>query len=607
VTGLDLGGLDLSSDVELVQGLAMLARDIAKTAGFGVVVFSLRSSEAELTTVVSVGDDRARDSLLGTRLPIDVVDALLAASQAWGILHFVRDTSVVAGTKEPWLWTDPDHTTQPMTDWWDEEHWESENALVAPLVGEHGEVLGLLSVDLPADGLQPSEAQRLALSTGARQAERSLAAAALRTIESHRLSLMQAARLVVREAGMEHHVSELLPRARAALIANFELHDAWIKCSPADMYNCGPQHFAGGDPAPLMAPPAGSASALTPSLLAGLSSAAQRCWNDQAAVELSARTRAVPGMSPRDTADLLAFLSARGVKSALIVPLGSGGTRLGSMTLGRGEQGRPWTEAEKSVALDIGHDLGRALVHTLWFEERERAEAASQAKSMFLANISHEIRTPLTAVLGASRLLRTGPLDERQLRLLDMMDQSGGQLLTLVESILDFSRMEAGRPALVTAAFDLRAALETVTHAQGPRAVARGLHYHLSVDPQLPHMVMGDRARIMQVLTNLVSNAIKFTERGGVTLTASRADSADQAMVRFSVTDTGIGITAADQKSIFGSFTQVDPSGTRRYNGVGLGLAICKELVSAMNGSIAVTSEPGCGTTFLMTLPLLRP
>lgn len=233
----------------------------------------------------------------------------------------------------------------------------------------------------------------------------------------------------------------------------------------------------------------------------------------------------------------------------------------------------------------------------------EVALEASRAKSMFLANVSHEIRTPLTTVLAAGELLQTTPLDELQTDLLGRMNRSGEILRTLVESLLDLSRVEAGRLELASTAFDLPAMVSTLAEVYEPRAAQAGLGFQCVIDPAVPHTVTGDRDRLVQVLTNLLDNALKFTPTGHVGLLV-RTLAGNPGTVELVVDDTGIGIASREQHAVFEAFHQVDGSSSRQYGGTGLGLAICKELIELMGGSIRVRSRLGNGSMFVVRVPL---
>jgi PAS domain S-box-containing protein len=240
-------------------------------------------------------------------------------------------------------------------------------------------------------------------------------------------------------------------------------------------------------------------------------------------------------------------------------------------------------------------------------------EAANTTKTLFLANVSHEVRTPLTMIIGATEILLETELDAGQGQLAGMVNRNSQRLLRLVNDILDFSRLEAGKISLLPAPFRPADVLDELLEWAQPRAAAQGVALNATLDAALPTSVVGDALRISQVLSNLVDNALKYTETGSVgiamcvragTALGPEAPGNRVLNVEFAVSDTGVGISRNHLGLLFDSFTQADPNATRSRNGVGLGLAICRDLVDLMGGEIGAVSTPGLGSTFTTVLPL---
>ena len=263
-------------------------------------------------------------------------------------------------------------------------------------------------------------------------------------------------------------------------------------------------------------------------------------------------------------------------------------------------------EAELGVVIDGFNQLltrleshQEELIHT-----RELAIAANRAKSEFLATVSHELRTPLNGILGMNALLLRTRLDDKQHRYATVVEQSGKKLLEIIEEILDFTSIESGGLRLESTAFDLREVVVQVTSGLEALAADKGLVLTARMTDDCPAVVWGDPKRLRQILTNLVGNAIKFTDAGFVHVEASAAGTAG---IEFQVQDSGIGIAPEMRELIFEPFRQADSSHTRRHGGTGLGLTICKRLIDAMGGSITLESVLGTGTVFRVRLPLYPP
>ncbi|MBX9771256.1 MAG: response regulator, partial [Candidatus Obscuribacterales bacterium] len=261
---------------------------------------------------------------------------------------------------------------------------------------------------------------------------------------------------------------------------------------------------------------------------------------------------------------------------------------------------------ENAATIEVHkRELQHKELERLLLEQRsQELEQSNNLKSQFLANMSHEIRTPMNGIISMAELLLSSSLDSEQREFASIIRDSSHTLLTIINDILDISKIEAGKLILENSNFDLVALVEGTSDILADEAQSKGLKFVTFIDPEVPRYLIGDAIRLRQILLNLMSNAIKFTEKGRVSVRVTALDENHPVNILFAVEDTGIGIPDNAQESLFHPFTQVDGSLTRKYGGTGLGLSICKRLTDMMSGELSVVSTPDHGSTFSFRVPL---
>lgn len=571
------------SERVLEDALLVLAEGVCEVAGFGVAAISVLREPGQLEVVAVSGDADAAQELLGSTRPLTELDRDFADAEDWGALRFVPHEAV-EGREDDLGWI-PDYEPLDRPD-----AWRPLDLLFAPLCNDDGELHGVLSVDLPADGVRPDAERQRRLTRYVAQASRAVGALLEREQAAGRLRLAAVVREVVGLANEELSLDHLLSAIQPALLKGFGVDGLWVQA----FENLGRGRHA------IHAP---DGHLLVPGDVNDIAHrAALEAWHDgNVMVVAPDRVHELP--DPTRYLRGLQFLAEIGLESAIIIPLGTTSECLGILVLARRPGAARWDQLEVDAALDLGRDLGR-VVFNIRTVERERqvlaqVRALDAHKGQLIATVTHEFKNPLTGILGHLELLEDEPLPEHARRSLDVIGRGAHKLESLATDLLELARAQHPDRPLEPVQLDLRPLVDGVVELNALQAKQAGVELVVEA-PDGPVLALGEPLEIERVCANLVSNAVKYSPDGGrvrIRLAVHKKT------VTLAVTDQGLGISAADQERLFGEFFRSTNPRATTLPGTGLGLAIVRRIIERHGGHIAVSSTLGSGSEFTVSLP----
>lgn len=567
------------------DALQLIAEGVTEVVGFQVATISIVRND-HLETVAAAGSPEVRRQLLGMTTPMGLVRGELAKADDWGLFKFVP-AERAGDDAESFGWI-PDIEVPD-----DPAEWHPLDLLMAPLYDEHGGIGGLLSLDLPVDGRRPDTSKRRLLETYAAQAARAVLIAIEREALAETVRLARAARAIVRRASAQLTLDDLFAQCSDALVEGFRAAGMWIQVFDEEGTSAGAVRAAEG---PVIE--------LPPDIVAVAREAAQRAWHRQEVGRVTLGEAVGNDLEGAVRARVDEFLDSIGVHAMLFVPLGAGPTCLGNLVLTRVTDQPPWSEAESAAALDIGHDLGGAVLNARTFEREHRLveelRELDTYKSELIATVSHELKNPLTALTAHLGLLaETSELSPSSQASVVSMDRSARRLARIVDDLLTLSRVGDPRRPISSLPVDLGSVVQEVVDLHAETVARRRLRLRFDA-PASPVVALGDPAELDRLVGNLVSNAVKYSCDGGSVSVRLRRRG-DRAVLECA--DEGLGISQADQRRLFTEFFRSTNPLALDRPGTGLGLAIVARIVHRHGGRIDVESRLARGSTFRVFLP----
>ncbi len=567
--------------------LQTLVDGVADVTGFGVAAVSYLHPDLHLEVVAVAGDDAARDQLLGNRTPLDEITGEFDLADDWGLLKFIPYERLNGEPGRGWI---PDVRPLDVPD-----AWHPEDALLAPLSGPTGEMVGLLSVDLPRDGRRPGRFAREALEMYAAQAGIAISNAKQRERLREKVRIATAVRDVVATAGNALDLGRVIDSSVAPIVKGLGCDALWIRAFEGE--GEVPGRGRGAIHAdPTVVPP--------DDVVSKASRLAERCWAERRAV-IFPRSHLAPADDVADSEleAVLGFVAQSGIRTLLLAPMGAGPECLGYLVLGRETEPATWTAEEITAALEIGRDLGRAVLHARLYErERHLVQELQQLdryKTEMVSTLAHELKNPLTAILGHLELLESPEDGFAAGMSLAAIQRSATRLSDLVSDLLLLSKVGDPHRPFAPVPVDLSDIVTCAAELIEAQAAKQQVTVELHGTTEKVS-AYGDAAELDRVVSNLLSNAVKFSPTGG-TVTCSVEEVGDEVVLR--CTDEGIGISPQDQAQLFTEFFRSTNPTALDIPGTGLGLTIVKRIVERHNGTITLDSDLGRGTTFAVTLP----
>ncbi|WP_243059684.1 cell wall metabolism sensor histidine kinase WalK [Nocardioides sp. SR21] len=580
------------SDAASRDALQLIADGVTRVAGFGIAAISVvRGDPGYLEVMAVAGSDAAREELKGRHTPIEQLAQEIEKADDWGLLRFVPHERLEPGLGETWGWV-PD--VDPIDD--APDAWHPMDLLIAPLYDDSGRMRGTLAMDLPVDGRRPGEAQRAVLDAYAEQARQAVIVALERQALADQVRMAEAARRIVRKATAQLSLERIVADSREALIEGFRAAGMWLQTFD-DVGGRGAIYSADG-----------SVIELTPELVSIAETAARRAWEFQEASVVAPNVPFGEWLTDEQGEMILAYLGGIGIESILFTPLGAGPQCLGNLVLTRAFGAPDWSEAEATMALDIGHDLGRAILNARTFEREhqlvEELQELDAYKSQLIATVAHELKNPLTSVMGHLEMLESSPdLSGTTKGSLQVMDRGAKRMVRVIDDLLLLSKVGDPENRIIAAPVDLHRVVDDVIDLTMVAAQQKRLDLKIDV-PDHAILALGDAEEIDRVCANLVSNAVKYTPAdGSVSISVEVAGGEHPDQVVLTVADAGIGISQADLAHLGTEFFRSSNPAAVAQPGTGLGLAIVRRIVDRHHGRLEISSELGKGSTFRVFLP----